>query len=387
MQQNTNRIFFALLRSALSGSALSNEEKAVFTSDMLDELMTTAQKHDVAHLIALGLDENRLTPEGVNSLKKEVMTAVYRHTQLNYEYVRSCGALEAACIPFLPLKGSVLRGYYPKPWMRTSCDVDILVHKEDLERAIACLKSELKYEEGERAPHDVSLFSPGRKQHIELHFDLVEEGRANNANEILKNVWENVSLKGSYNYHYEMSDEFFYFYHIAHMAKHFEIGGCGVRPFIDLWILDRMEGKDTKKRDELLSASGLFTFASMAKELSEAWIEDKPITHTTEKMQEFILKGGVYGTVQNKVALQQGRRGGKGKYLLSRMFIPYDMLKRYYPIIEKHRWLTPFMQIRRWFMIFRPDVAKRAKSELKVNSNLEKSKSDEMNTLLKEIGL
>ena len=33
-------------------------------------------------------------------------------------------------IPFLPLKGSVIRQYYPEPWMRTSCDIDILVDFE-----------------------------------------------------------------------------------------------------------------------------------------------------------------------------------------------------------------------------------------------------------------
>ena len=29
-----------------------------------------------------------------------------------------------------------------------------------------------------------------------------------------------------------MLDELFYFYHIAHMVKHFENGGCGIRPVV-----------------------------------------------------------------------------------------------------------------------------------------------------------
>ena len=56
-----------------------------------------------------------------------------------------------------------------------------------------------------------------------------------------------------------MTDEMFYFYHIAHMAKHFEEGGCGIRPFIDLWTLDNIKDVDHDKRDELLSRGNLNT--------------------------------------------------------------------------------------------------------------------------------
>ena len=47
----------------------------------------------------------------------------------------------------------------------------------------------------------------------------------------------------------------------------------------------------------------------------------------------------------------------------------------------------PFMQIRRWFMLLRPDVAKMARNELKANANVEKARADEMSELLEHIGL
>ena len=47
----------------------------------------------------------------------------------------------------------------------------------------------------------------------------------------------------------------------------------------------------------------------------------------------------------------------------------------------------PFMQIRRWFMLLNPDVARMAKREMAVNSKLVKTKSDEMNVFLDYIGL
>ena len=49
--------------------------------------------------------------------------------------------------------------------------------------------------------------------------------------------------------------------------------------------------------------------------------------------------------------------------------------------------LLPVMQIRRWFLIFRPDIAKATKKELVTNANLDTSKADEMNDLLNDVGL
>ncbi len=387
MNQNTVKILFALLRSAICGNALLESEKELLSDDVILELYAISKKHDIAHLLAIGLEKNGLL-EGVNkNIENEITMAKYRYTQQNYEYKIVCEAFENAQIPFIPLKGSVLRRWYPEPWMRTSCDIDILVHREDLEKAITYLTDTLKYTETGRATHDVSLFSQSGI-HIELHFDLVEEGRANNAIDVLNSVWENALLKSGNKYWYELAYDFFFFYHIAHMAKHFEVGGCGIRPFIDLWILDtQIEEIDKHKRESLLEKCGLLKFASVAQNLSKCWFDGLAFDELTLKLQSYILVGGVYGSAQNRVALQQTKKGGKLGYILSRMFIPYDKLKRYYPILEKHRWLMPFMQIRRWGMLLKPSVAKMAKAEVSANKSINKATADEMNGFLNELGL
>lgn len=386
MDQGMIQIFFALLRSALRGSRLTEKELNNYSPEMLSELMEMALKHDVAHIFVMGLKQNELISEDDYDLERHIFKAVYRYERLKYEYDSLCDALENAGISFLPLKGSVLRNYYPEAWMRTSCDIDVLVHTEDLDRAIAYLTENLQYIEAGRATHDVSLYSP-TDIHVELHFDLVEEGRANNAIDMLSSVWDNVSLKENSEYWYEMNDAFFYFYHVAHMAKHFESGGCGIRPFIDMWILDHLEGVDISARTEMLSRGGLIKFAKISQALSDVWFGERVADELLLQMQDFLLHGGVYGSDDNRIAVQQKKNGGRFGYVLSRIFVPYERLKRYYPILEKHRWLTPFMQIRRWFMILKPDVAKRAKREMDMNGRLERSKADEMNVFLGNIGL
>ena len=386
MDQRTIQMLFALLRSAIRGTKLTDSERENYSEDMLQDLLKLSAKHDVIHLLALGLKQNGLISEDNAEIEEYILKAVCRYEQLRYEYDILSDALEKAQIPFLPLKGSVLRQYYPELWMRTSCDIDVLVHQNDLETAIAYLSKNHNYVEKERATHDVSLFTQ-IGVHVELHFDLVEEGRAKSAIDVLKHVWENVSVHKGYKYWYDMTDEYFYFYHIAHMAKHFETGGCGIRPFIDLWILDHMDDVDIVARDALLSQGSLLKFTTVARELSEVWFGGKEADELTLQMQEFILHGGVYGSIDNRVAIQQKKQGGRFGYVLSRVFVPYAKLKRYYPVLEKHPWLMPIMQIRRWFMLLNPDVARMAKKEMAVNKKIERTEANEMNGFLENIGL
>lgn len=384
--QKTTELLFALLRSAVGGGALTDGERALYEEARLPALLATAKKHDVTHLLAFGLQKNGLVPQNHAGAERQILQAVVRCERLVFEYERLSSALEAAAVRFVPLKGTILRQDYPEPWMRTSCDIDVLVRREELERAVSYLCEHLGYEEKERATHDVSLYSP-QGNHVELHFDLVEEGRARHAIDVLNGVWAHVSLCEGSAYRYKMTDAYFYFYHIAHMAKHFETGGCGIRPFIDLWILDRLDCANSSERDALLSAGGLLQFANAARRLSAVWFEGAEGDELSLQMQEFILNGGVYGSAANRVSLQQKKKGGRCGYLLSRIFVPYDRLKRYYPILEKHAWLMPIMQIRRWFMLLRPSVAKMAKREMQTNYSIDSAKAEEMNFFLDSIGL
>ena len=381
-----NAVLFALIRSVICKETLSENCIAACTAEMLESVYALADKHDLAHLVGQAVSKLGLADsEALTKCKNAAMQAFMRYMRQDYEYQNTCKTLEAAKIPFLPLKGSVLRAYYPEGWMRTSCDADILVRPEDLQAAINALTAQLSYTPGERATHDVVLYCPGG-EHIELHFDLVEEGRANAASAVLRSVWETATLSSGWEYRYEMTDELFYFYHIAHMAKHVQTGGCGIRPFVDLWILDRLE-HTPQSREELLEKGGLLGFANVARKLSRVWMEGEAEDAAPLNFQQFLFTGGVYGSSENRVALRQGNSGGWLRYFLSRLFVPHEKLKGYYPILEKYPWLMPVMQVRRWFMLLDPSVAKMAKSEWIVSSSLDGDRADGMKILMDQLCL
>lgn len=388
MSKGIKEILFALLRSAIYGTPLTESEKELFSDDVIAPLYTLSKHHDMAHLVGYALEKNSLITsdnEYFAKFHKQQMIAIYRYERINYALGELCNALEKAKIPFIPLKGSVLRRYYPEPWMRTSCDIDILIHEYDLERAATYLVEKLSYRREQLSSHDIQMFSPDGV-HVELHYDLIEDGRVKKSPDILKDIWSDVSAKAGYGYWFEMSNEMFYFYHIAHMAKHFENGGCGLRPFLDLWILEQKTECDREKLNTLLSRGDILTFTEASEHLAGIWFGKEERTETISQMERYILFGGVYGSTENSASVRRGRADSRFRYAVSRIFLPYDIIKFQYPVLKKHRWLTPFCEFMRWCRLIFCGGIKRSLKELGLNKNTSRH-DDAVAKMLADIGL
>ncbi len=381
--ENLARAMIDLIASEVCGKPL-DKSQYVFTDEELAGLYKLSKNHDLAHLVGNALIKNDLiqNDEIKAKFQKQIMIAVYRYEKMNYELGRLRIALNEAQILFIPLKGSVLRQYYPEPWMRTSCDIDILVHDEQVDETAQVIVRKLGYNYEKKNYHDISLMSDSRV-HLELHHSI-KENKANIDVPLAEYRRYTVPFEG---YEYQFTNEFFLFHQIAHASYHFLVGGCGIRPFLDIWVLNHRIDFDREKRDKLLSDGGLDVFAKQAELLSEVWFGNAEHTEITKQMERYILRGGVYGTTTNRVAVQQQKQGGKMKYALSKIFIPYDAIKFHYPILQKHKWLTPIMEVRRWGKLIFCGHLKRTVKELKYNSTISEDAAAEMRTLLKNVGL
>jgi hypothetical protein len=350
-------------------------------------LYKLAGKHDLAHIVGdvLAKDKPQSLPDPLfEKLQKQVFVAVCRYEKINYAATELYKCLEEAGIPFIPLKGAVLRALYPEPWLRTSSDIDVLIHPEDLPRAEALL-ADGQYQRAGKGSHDVSFIVPG-DVHIELHYDLIEEGILDAANDVLRNVWQHATPREESSAQHVLDDAFFYFYHIAHMAKHMLNGGCGIRPVLDLWLLlHRMPQNDG--REALLASGGLSSFANTVCELAEIWFSGKPHNERSLRLQNYLLYGGVYGNKENRVQVQNAKKGSHLRYAFSRIFLPYDTLKYHYPVLQKHRWLTPLCEVRRWGKLLFCGGAKRSLDELAINARIDRAQAEKTATFLSDIGL
>lgn len=377
---------FALIREATFNQPC--EQIVVdLGGESLEQLYNLSNSHDMAHIVGSALQKMGVLGDSEvdKKFKKKQFIAVLRYEKINFEYQRICEILEKKEISFLPLKGSVIREYYDQPWMRTSCDIDVLVHEQDLDKATECLTQSLGYQLKQKSSHDVSLFSPSGV-HLELHYSLLEEDVALDMDKPLLDVWTACAIKEGCKFTYQMQNDLFYYYHIAHMAKHFLNGGCGIKPFVDLFILDNL-GWDRLGIDKLLEEGGLKTFEAQALSLAKVWFGGKEHTDLTYDMQDYLLAGGVYGTIENKVAVGQAKKGGKFRYAISRIWIPFNNLKYQYPVVERHRILVPICQIRRWFRLLFKGRSAISNQEISANSNLGKDKKESIKLLLEKLNL
>lgn len=385
MAYTTSELMLRLIRSEACGEQLTQELQNYLAPDVISKIYEASKAQDMSHVVAsailsLGIP---LDEDIKQKLTRSQMTAVYRYAQLRHELNRISSAFESAKIPYIPLKGSVIRAYYRRPEMRTSCDIDIFVGEDNLDSAEKILTEQLSYEFDVRTAHDVAFYSKS-KTHVELHFDLIEKDER--VKDVLGRVWELSHLDGG-EYRYLMNNELFFAYHVAHMAKHFFGGGCGVRPFLDLWIIENKMGYDREGAQKLISAMGLEKFASEARLLSCVWFSDAKHTDLTLEMEDYILGAGIYGSAENRMAVMQAKDVGKLKYTLSRLFLPYSKLKKIYPRLEKYPILLPFYELKRWYRYLSRRGVSSGRSELKAYDSVSKEKKARVSSLYKNLEL
>lgn len=384
----SNRIF-DLMISCL-GNVLFNRDLTIdqtLTKQELVEVYKLSKKHDMAHIVGISLAKAGMlenAPEIAEKFEKEQYLAVFRYENFKYEIDRICKIFDEQKIPYILLKGAVIRDYYPEPWMRTSCDLDVLVKEEDLDTAITALTEKLGYTvDKNKNFHDVDLFSESGI-HLELHFNIKENIPAFDV--VLSRVWDYAKKTDEDLEGLIVTNEFLLYHLIAHAAYHFVDGGCGVRPLTDIYLLKNMLEYDETVLKQLCEESEIGKFYSSVCKLCECWFEGAEHIVLTDEMQKFILQGGAYGTKEAHIAARQEARGGKGGYAMSRIFAPYDVLKQRYPKL-RGRVQMPIYQVRRWIDVARDGGAKRSMQELRINGTMDIESVRTVNNLMKQLRL
>lgn len=352
---------------------------------VLSDLYALSIKHDLAHLVGYVLQKNNLLDtktEIGEKFHKQMMLAVYRTTTNQYDYKQICQILNDAKIPFVPLKGAVIRPLYPEPWLRTSCDIDVLVEEKNLKKATDALFDN-GYKRLDKNFHDIT-FLANSGTHIELHFNVNELDAK--LDSVLCTAWNYAKSKEDYLYAF--SNEFFIFHALAHIVCHFRNGGCGIRTILDLWLILKIFSFDEDKLNALISMAGIEKFYDSIVKLTKVWFEGEEHSELTSQMQSYILTGGVYGTTNNKVTVSMAKKQNKFKAVIYRLLPPYSIMKSMYPNLGKHPILLPFYWVKRMFkLISKKGKAKSALNEVKATKQVSQDKVAQTTKMLDELGL
>lgn len=379
-------LLLAIIRHMIMGQP---EEIPEIQPAECEALLRLADRHDLGHIVSYWIERNRAPAdeEQLQVYRRSRRMAVFRETK--QEYVRELlfRTFGEAGIPFIPMKGLCLRALYPEGWMRTSGDLDVLVHEEDLTRAVQVLVGQGFTTDGKREYHDVVLCHSGVK--VELHFTICEN--IEQMDQVLRRVWDYTEyVDGT---QYRETDAFFLFHHIAHMCYHFKEGGCGVRALIDLCLMRRAGMCGGDELTELLRQSGLLIFYETVCRLSAVWFDGAVHDDDTEAMEQYVLSGGIYGSIENRSAVAAGQKRGRLSFLLRRIFPGVPYMKARYPVLNRSRaaiLLLPFLYVYRGFETVcgkkRSHIGD-AISEYKYIRYVEQDKIDATARLMKAVGL
>lgn len=379
-------LMLALIKSEITETPLDIAAFASITEEDLKLLYALSSKHTLDHIVGYALKKNQLLTDNEISkeFQKRILLSAFQYEKMHVEIQNICKILEEEKIQYILLKGARIRRYYPEPFLRNSCDIDLLVHEKDIPKATKSIHEKLQYAVGEKDYHDISLYSKSGV-HLELHFNIQEN--MENIDKLLKEVWSYSVPVSQDSFAYQQSNEYFFFHNIAHMAYHFVHGGCGIRTVMDVYLLREKMEYDEKTVRKFCAICGLETFYNCVLDLISVWFEEKTPTETTQLMESYILQGGVFGTTQNKLAVNQAKSKNHFHYLMQRIFLPYSSLKILYPKLEKRKWLLPFYEMCRWCRMLFKGGLKSSVLELKSSQNTDDVEKKNIQNLLTKLDL
>lgn len=263
-------------------------------------------------------------------------------TQLS-ELEAVCSALKNAGIRCMPLKGSVIKELYPQSDMRSMSDLDILVDPENAGK-VGLILTDMGYTAKETGEGD-DVYIKGSRICVEIHKSLFES-YFKGFSEMFADPWENaVSNDG---FVYRMESGYFFAYMLAHAAKHYKMGGTGIRSFMDIHIFLKKHGNVPDIPWESFDPHTRRLCRDFIK-LSEIWFGDQPDDGSLDDMKAYIISGGTYGDLSRGEQAQVESRG-RARYLLEQLFPSMERMIYTFPVLKKAPILLPFCWIARPFV-------------------------------------
>ena len=375
-----------LLIAALGWAVANKTEKLSLSVDW-EVLLQLAKNHMLLPLLWDGLQKAGVwadvPQEAAKALEKASMQAVYRDVQAENIREKLEKRLKEAEVPYVFLKGSVLKYNYPDPALRTMCDMDILVHTESYP-AIEKIAQELQGTPGHSDGTHRNFMFPGGVE-VEVHPNLIHQDTPVGTD--INPGWQYTEETAE---GIRMTEEGIYLNTLCHLANHFVSGGVGVRFVLDVWVNRHLRKKpiDRKKVEAELTRFGLLEFAGNIEALAEYWFGSGQSTPLLEELGEYIFTSGSHGrgdrAVLNSVTLSKG--GSRSSALWGKIFYSRKEMEDRFPWCKGKPLLLPAAWCVRAFRA----ITKRGKLIFhwsKETSKVTKEQADAQKEMLSRFGI
>ena len=325
-------------------------------------LYQAADRHFLSAAACAALEQTGLMdacpPQTARRFRDARAAALRRTILMDAEREALLAFLEEQGIWYAPLKGVVVNGVYPQFGVRQFADNDILFDEtrwQDVQRWMEGRGyTAQSLNEG---AHDVYQKPPiyDFEMHRVLFADDGIEGFSDACAVYYGDVKARLLRDPDRRFGYHLSDEDFFVFLVAHAYKHYAVSGTGLRTLLDLYLYERarpaMDGAYIAGQLQRLGVDG---FGAVWRSLAGKLFGPAPCPALTDEEREMLAwveSSGVYGNTANLIYRKMQDLQGDGgavtvrtrvRYLLRRVFPPWDWYERNVPFVYRHRWFAPF---------------------------------------------
>ena len=281
-------------------------------------------------------------------------------------------------LPIICMKGTVCRGVYPIPGLRSMGDMDLILREEDRMVLDQILQNELGYQ---RFIDNHAVWTYWKNNvYLEIHSHMFYEELTNTVDYRMyfDQVWvhkRNEVVYGIQSANLYVPDAAFHLlYLITHTAKHITNNGSGFRPYLDMVLFAR------KYKDQLdwtyihqeLEKLQLIEFARVCFELCRRWFAVEMPLEKAEISDAFLVSAtektfadGIFGLENQANEAANTAKQIKRSRLpyavtalqitIRKLFPAYEdmQLVPWYSFVDGRPWLMPYAWVYRWFYCIR----------------------------------
>lgn len=325
-------------------------EKQVRLQEGVDysELLSLARKHQIYNIIFPLINNLEcVSDEDKQKFRNYNLSEISRMLVVNNERNRIYDMLDENGIKYMPLKGLIIKNYYPLESMRQMSDNDILFDA-DYRDVIADFMKSNGYKSVATGENSDDYTKP---PYCTFEFHRTLFFKENDFCPEFNNLWDNATQDGQRPFMYHMSPDDVYIYSVCHMYKHFSTAGCGIRFLTDNYLFLKKE-QDNLNWDYINSAMqeyGIADFERDCRKLAFDMFEERELTDNQLKLLETFINYGIYGDGKIRLAndIERIAQGKKSKYFIYRLLPPKSKMIADYRVLEKKPWLLGYYYVQR----------------------------------------
>lgn len=264
-----------------------------------------------------------------------------------------CKAFDANSIDYMPVKGSITKGLYPDPAMRTMSDADILIRQEEYDRIVPVMES-LNFRSVGESNHEYIWENDNLT--VELHKRLIPSYNKDYYS-YFGEGWDlaKVNVGGS---RWAMTHEDAFIFDTIHFAKHYRDGKVNAHFLIDLWIQMRsFPDLDHSYIRNQMARLRMESFYDNILRVISAWFEDGQWDEKVERITAVLFNDNFEEAENHALvaksarAAQEAGSASKAKQaiLLHKVFPTKEQMCCFYPKWKKIP--LPIAWVMRWFYL------------------------------------